>query len=67
MATWSIVRSMTNNCRLRFGIKRTNLRMRRSRNVRKTDNPDLFIVPSARMNAWHSSTALLNMTREKKR
>lgn len=40
-ATLSIVRNITNSCRRRFGINRTSFNMRRRRNVRKTDNPEL--------------------------
>lgn len=58
MATLSIVRSMTNSCRLKFGMKRTNLSIRSKRNVLNTDNPEFDVAPSF-MNAWHSSTALL--------
>lgn len=59
MATLSIVRSMTNNCRLKFGMNRTNFNIRSNRNVLKTDKPEFVAAPS-RMNAWHSSTALLH-------
>lgn len=40
-ATLSIVLNMTKSCRLKFGINRTSFNMRRSRNVRNTDNPEL--------------------------
>lgn len=38
-ATLSIVLSMTTNWRLKFGRKRTSLRILKRRNVRKTDRP----------------------------
>jgi hypothetical protein len=57
IATLSIVRSMTNNCRRRFGMKRTNLRIRNNRNVLSTDKPELPL-PSPPTQAWHNSTAL---------
>lgn len=41
IATLSIVRNMTNNCRRRFGINLTNFKIRNSRNVRNTLNPEL--------------------------
>lgn len=41
MATLSIVRSITNSWRRRFGINRTNFRIRNKRNVRNTLNPEL--------------------------
>ena len=45
-ATLSIVLSMTTNCRLRFGRNRTSFKIRRSRNVRRTDRPELsFVIP----------------------
>jgi hypothetical protein len=50
MATLSMVRSMTNNCRLKFGMNRTNFSIRSSLNVLNTDNPELVVAPS-RMNA----------------
>lgn len=39
-ATLSMVRSMTNSCRRKFGINRTSFNMRKSRNVRNTDSPE---------------------------
>ena len=39
-ATLSIVRNMTTNWRRRLGMKRTSFRMRKRRNVRKTDRPE---------------------------
>ena len=50
MATLSIVRSMTNNCRLKFGMNRTNFNMRSNRTVLSTDKPEFVAAPS-RMNA----------------
>lgn len=41
IATLSIVRNMTNSCRRKFGINRTSFKIRNSRNVRKTLNPEL--------------------------
>lgn len=58
IATLSIVLSMTNNWRRRFGMKRTNLRIRNNRNVRSTDKPEFPLAPSPPTNAWHNSTAL---------
>lgn len=47
IATLSIVRNMTNNCLRRFGMNRTNLRIRNKRNVRRTLNPELpSLTPS---------------------
>lgn len=66
IATLSIVRSITNNCRRRFGMKRTNLRIRNSRKVLRTDSPEL-LDPSPPMNDWHNSTALKSKTNKKKR
>lgn len=40
-ATLSMVRNITNSWRRRLGMNRTNFSIRRSRNVRKTDNPEL--------------------------
>lgn len=56
IATLSIVRSITNNWRLRFGIKRTNFKIRNKRNVRKTLRPELP-SPSPR-NCWPNSKTL---------
>ena len=42
IATLSIVLSMTNNWRRRFGMNRTNFRIRSNRNVLSTDNPELL-------------------------
>lgn len=69
IATLSIVRSMTNNCRRRLGMKRTNLRIRNNRNVRKTDSPELPLAPSPPINDWHSSMPLKSKTerREEKK
>ncbi len=39
VATLSIVFSMTTNCLLKAGIKRTSLRIRNNRNVRSTETP----------------------------
>lgn len=59
IATLSIVLSMTNNWRRRFGINRTSLRIRSNRNVRSTDNPELPLdPPSPPTQTWHNSTAL---------
>lgn len=41
IATLSIVRNITNSCRLKFGINRTNFSIRNRRNVRKTLKPEL--------------------------
>lgn len=41
IATLSIVRNITNSCRRKFGIKRTNFNIRNNRNVRNTLNPEL--------------------------
>lgn len=61
IATLSIVRSITNNWRLRFGMKRTNFKIRNKRNVRKTLRPELP-SPSPK-NCWPSSKTLSNQTR----
>lgn len=58
IATLSIVRSITNNWRLRFGIKRTSFRIRNKRNVRKTLRPELP-SPSPK-NCWPNSKTLSN-------
>lgn len=50
VATLSIVRSMTTNWRRSAGKKRTSLRIRNKRNVRRTDSP---LAPP-----WASSTIL---------
>ena len=39
-ATLSIVLSITTNCLLKFGKNRTSFKIRRSRNVLRTDKPD---------------------------
>lgn len=39
-ATLSIVRSITNNCRLKFGMNRTSFKILSKRNVRKTLKPE---------------------------
>lgn len=67
IATLSIVRSITNSCRRRFGMKRTSLRIRSSLKVLKTDNPELPLDPSPPMQAWHNSTALKRSESGKKR
>lgn len=58
IATLSIVRSMTNNCRRRFGMNRTSFRILSNRNVRNTDSPEFPLDPSPPTNDWHNSTAL---------
>lgn len=40
-ATLSMVRNMTINWRRKLGMKRTSFKMRKRRNVRKTDRPEL--------------------------
>lgn len=40
IATLSIVRSITNNCLRKFGIKRTNFNILSRRKVRKTERPE---------------------------
>lgn len=40
-ATLSIVLNMTNNCLLKFGMKRTSFNIRNNRKVRRTDRPEL--------------------------
>ena len=55
-ATLSIVRSITNNCRRRFGRKRTNFRILSNRNVLNTLSPEL--PPLSSTNAWQISTTL---------
>lgn len=57
VATLSIVLSITTSCRLRAGKNLTNLRIRRSRNVRRTDSP---LAPP-----WASSTMLWVMKTNK--
>lgn len=58
IATLSIVRSITNNWRRRFGMNRTNLRIRNKRNVRNTLSPELpSLTPS--INCWPNSKTLL--------
>lgn len=44
-ATLSIVLSMTNNCRLKFGMNRTSFSIRSNLNVRSTLNPELVSLP----------------------
>lgn len=41
-ATLSIVRNITNNCLLRFGIKRTSFNILSNLNVRNTLKPELL-------------------------
>lgn len=56
MATLSIVRSITNSWRRKFGMNLTSLRIRNSLNVLSTLNPEL---PSrSPINDWHSSIIL---------
>lgn len=55
-ATLSIVLSITNSWRRRFGMNRTNLRIRNSRKVRRTLRPELP-SPSPRY-VWHISITL---------
>lgn len=59
IATLSIVRSITNSWRLKFGINRTSFRIRNRRNVRSTDSPELAAPPPK--NSWHNSTTLARM------
>ena len=56
MATLSIVRSITNSWRRKFGINLTNLRILSRRNVRRTLRPEF---PSrSPKNDWHNSIML---------
>lgn len=56
IATLSIVRNMTNSCLRKFGMNRTSFRIRNSRNVRKTLNPELpSLTPK---NCWPNSNTL---------
>lgn len=55
-ATLSIVLNITNSWRRRFGMNRTNLRIRSSRKVRRTLRPELP-SPSPRY-VWHISITL---------
>lgn len=58
-ATLSIVRNMTINWRRKFGMKRTNFKMRKRRNVLKTERPELPpSSPSKRFKLWNTSTKL---------
>lgn len=57
-ATLSMVRSMTNSWRRRFGRKRTSFRIRKRRKVRNTLRPELPLRSST--NAWKISTTLDN-------
>lgn len=41
IATLSMVRNITKSCRRRFGMNLTNFKIRNSRNVRSTLNPEL--------------------------
>lgn len=60
MATLSIVRSITNNCRRKFGMNRTSFRMRNKRKVRSTLSPELpSPIPK---NSWASSNTLRKQT-----
>lgn len=45
-ATLSMVRSITNSCRRRFGRKRTSLRILSSRKVLNTLSPELPLLSS---------------------
>lgn len=45
-ATLSIVLNITNSCRRKFGMKRTNFRILSNRKVRNTLKPELFVLPS---------------------
>lgn len=56
MATLSIVRSITNSCLRRFGIKRTSFKILNKRKVLSTLKPELPLLSSIK--DWHSSTTL---------
>lgn len=57
IATLSMVRNITKSCRRRFGMNLTNFKIRNSRNVRSTLNPELpSLMPEK--NCWPNSNTL---------
>lgn len=59
-ATLSMVRSITNNCRLRFGMNRTSFNILKSLKVLNTLKPEPPVLspPSPCRNVWHNSIIL---------